>query len=104
MTFLGWKTHPANSRQQHDMASARQIAANRRNATRSTGPRSRGGKQRAGRNAYRHGLSMPIATSATLAKQIDTRTRKIARDAKRDPEEIIALEHASLACGAQSSS
>ena len=40
------------------MASARQIAANRKNARKSTGPRTSAGKQRACRNAYRHGLSI----------------------------------------------
>ena len=40
------------------MASARQIAANRKNARNSTGPRTAAGKQRACRNAYRHGLSI----------------------------------------------
>jgi len=39
------------------MASERQIAANRRNAARSTGPRTAGGKLRSRRNAYRHGLT-----------------------------------------------
>jgi hypothetical protein len=42
------------------MASARQVAANRKNARKSTGPRTRAGKQRACRNANRHGLSIPI--------------------------------------------
>jgi hypothetical protein len=41
------------------MASERQIAANRRNAQKSTGPHSAAGKKRASRNAYRHGLSIP---------------------------------------------
>ena len=40
------------------VASARQIAANRKNARKSTGPRTSAGKQRACRNAYRHGLSI----------------------------------------------
>ena len=40
------------------MASARQIAANRKNAQKSTGPRTLAGKQRASHNAYRHGLSI----------------------------------------------
>ena len=39
------------------MASKRQIAANRRNAQKSTGPRSAAGKRRTRRNAYRHGLA-----------------------------------------------
>ena len=41
------------------MASEKQIAANRRNAQRSTGPRSAAGKSISSRNAFRHGLSLP---------------------------------------------
>src|SRR5262249_39634260 len=39
------------------MASERQIAANRQNATVSTGPRTKAGKNRSRRNALRHGLT-----------------------------------------------
>src|SRR5262245_26678530 len=39
------------------MTTERQIAANRRNALRSTGPKSPGGKRRIARNAVRHGLT-----------------------------------------------
>jgi len=60
------------------MATERQIAANRRNARRSTGPRSRAGKKRASRNSYRHGLSSGVATSAEFAKHVETLARKIA--------------------------
>src|SRR5262249_62029540 len=59
------------------MASERQIAANRRNAARSTGPRSSAGKSRASGNAYRHGLSVRVDASAPLAPQLETRARKI---------------------------
>jgi hypothetical protein len=38
----------------------RQIAANRRNATKSTGPKTSIGKQRASGNSYRHGFSVQI--------------------------------------------
>jgi hypothetical protein len=72
------------------VASKRQIAANRKNARKSTGPRSRAGKHRASRNAFRHGLSLRISASGTLAKQLDKLARKIAGDTK-DP---IILEHA----------
>lgn len=59
------------------MASERQIAANRRNAGRSTGPRSRKGKKRVSQNAFRHGLSLPLA-GAEITEQIDELARQIA--------------------------
>jgi hypothetical protein len=72
------------------MASERQIAANRGNARKSTGPRSGAGKQRASQNAYRHGLTLSIVSSAAVTKQLDKLVRKIAGDTK-DP---ILLERA----------
>jgi hypothetical protein len=72
------------------MASERQIAANRRNARKSTGPRSGAGKKRAGRNAYRHGLTLSITSTAAYAKQLETLVREIAGDS----EDAIVLEHA----------
>src|SRR5262249_907780 len=60
------------------MASERQIAANRRNAGRSTGPRSNGGKKRASRNAYRHGLSLNIGAIQEFAESVNTLAQKIA--------------------------
>ena len=71
------------------MASERQIAANRRNARKSTGPRSGAGKKRASRNAYRYGLTLNI-TSAAFAKQLDKLVREIAGDTK----DAILLERA----------
>ena len=43
------------------MTSQRQRQANRKNAQRSTGPKSGLGKSRSKLNAYRHGLSLPVA-------------------------------------------
>ena len=57
------------------MATERQIAANRRNAVKSTGPRSSAGKRRARRNSYRHGLSVGAAGSP---EQVEKLARKIA--------------------------
>ena len=42
------------------MASDKQIAANRANAKKSTGPRTPAGRAKSSRNAYRHGLSVPM--------------------------------------------
>jgi hypothetical protein len=39
------------------MASEKQIAADRRNAQKSTGPRTEGGKSRSRMNAFRHGFA-----------------------------------------------
>jgi hypothetical protein len=60
------------------MASERQIAANRRNARKSTGPRSEAGKNRASGNAYRHGLAAGGGQSGTSAAEIDTLASAIA--------------------------
>ena len=72
------------------MASERQIAANRRNARNSTGPHSGAGKKRASRNAYRHGLTLSVTSTAAYAKQLDKLARKIAGDTK----DAITLERA----------
>jgi hypothetical protein len=72
------------------MASERQIAANRRNSRKSTGPRSGAGKTRASRNAYRHGLTLSITSTAEYAKQLETLARKIAGDTK----DAVKLERA----------
>ena len=72
------------------MASERQIAANRRNARNSTGPRSRAGRKRASRNAYRHGLSLSITSTAAYAKHLD----KLVREIAGDTEDTIVLERA----------
>jgi hypothetical protein len=72
------------------MASERQIAANRRNARKSTGPHSGAGRKRASRNAYRHGLTLNITSTAASAKQLDKLVRKIAGDS----DDAITLERA----------
>jgi hypothetical protein len=45
------------------MTSIRQIEANRRNASRSTGPRTEEGKRSSRANAYRHGLTAETAVA-----------------------------------------
>ena len=60
------------------MATERQIAANRRNAAKSTGPRSSAGKRRARRNSYRHGLSVGAAGRPGSDEHVEKLARKIA--------------------------
>jgi hypothetical protein len=60
------------------VATDRQIAANRRNAKRSTGPRSRAGRNRSKRNSFRHGLAAGGQANARRVKQIERLARKIA--------------------------
>jgi hypothetical protein len=61
------------------MASDKQIAANRRNAQRSTGPGSASGKKRASKNAFRHGLSKPMLGPA-LTRAVEDLARRIVGD------------------------
>jgi hypothetical protein len=53
------------------MTSIRKAAANKRNASLSTGPRTLGGKLRSSLNSYRHGLATPIANDPGVALNID---------------------------------
>ncbi|MDI3470014.1 MAG: hypothetical protein OJF62_002077 [Pseudolabrys sp.] len=52
------------------MTSLRKIQANRANARRSRGPTTSRGRAHAARNAYRHGLSLPVMTDPALAEQV----------------------------------
>ena len=52
-----------------NMASDKQIVANRTNAQRSTGPKTLAGKMKSSRNSFRHGLSGPLPLDpAALAR------------------------------------
>ena len=53
------------------MLSKARVAANKRNAVRSTGPLSASGKQRASRNAFRHGLSVSIRHRPDISNKIE---------------------------------
>ena len=79
------------------MASERQIAANQRNARRSTGPRSSAAKKRSAQNAYRHGLSASSGSLAAFAKQLERLTHKIAGNTT----DVIVLERARAAAQAE---
>jgi hypothetical protein len=72
------------------MASERQIAANRANASKSTGPRSRFGRKRAAGNATVHGLAANLVSIPALAEQVEKLARQIAGSA----DDAIVLQYA----------
>jgi plasmid stabilization system protein ParE len=70
------------------MASPAQIAANRRNATHSTGPRSATGKARSRGNALKHGLRAPLDRNASIVEEIEALMTDIARLVKKPREAV----------------
>jgi hypothetical protein len=78
------------------MASERQIAANRRNASKSTGPRTEAGKMRASHNALRHGM----ASQGLRAREAE-RIEELARQIAGDSQDPIVLELARCAAAAE---
>ena len=73
------RAHGGGAHATRKVTSPRRVAANRRNAQRSTGPRTAAGKRRASRNALKHGLCSPYAclegecaaTYATFVREVE---------------------------------
>jgi hypothetical protein len=78
------------------MASEKQIAANRRNAQKSTGPKTESGKRRASLNAFRHGLASQ-GLQAVDADLVERGAHQIVADSKS----WIGLELARSAAAAE---
>ena len=78
------------------MATAKQIAANRRNAQRSTGPRTAAGRSVSSRNALRHGLSLPQEKDAATKATINELAQLIAADHSNN-QKLIDSEEAAAA-------
>jgi hypothetical protein len=55
----------------------RKIEANRRNALRSTGPRTDAGKARSRRNAFKHGLEIPLNRDDSFTERIERLTTEL---------------------------
>jgi hypothetical protein len=60
------------------MSSSGRLKTNRANARASTGPKTARGKARASRNAYRHGLNIPVLSDPILSKDVETFASDIA--------------------------
>ena len=56
----------------------RKIETNRANARASTGPKTARGRARSARNAFRHGLSIPVESEQIVSEQVQALTRQIA--------------------------
>jgi hypothetical protein len=79
--------------------SEKQAAANRANATRSTGPRSAAGKARSARNARKHGLSSATFSIIRLEDQNELDNLKadaVASYRPQTPQEDIAVERIAI--------
>ncbi len=69
------------------MTSAARTAASRRNAKRSTGPRTAAGKKRSSRNAFRHGLAVPLAAIPEMDAAVEGLAHLIAGE-QADPARL----------------
>src|SRR3981189_249275 len=87
------------------MSSEAKIAANRRNAQKSTGPRSNAAKARTRRNACLHGLAITLQFDCAMGAQIDevagaftasngAANSEVARDAAQAHLEILRVRQA----------
>jgi hypothetical protein len=69
--------------------SNRKIKANRANARASTGPKTARGRTRAARNAFRHGLNLPVRSDPALCEEVEALAREIAgTDANAEIQEL----------------
>ena len=68
----------------------RKIKANRVNARASTGPKTARGRARSARNAFRHGLSLPVESDQLFCEQVQALTRQIAGSDTSAHTQILA--------------
>jgi hypothetical protein len=78
------------------MTSHRQLAANRRNAKKSTGPISRSGKSRSRQNALRHGLATSADCDPLLSADVN-QMAQILSQARGEPSITMLTRDAAAA-------
>ena len=71
------------------MATEKQIAANRANAQKSTGPKTAAGRLTSSRNAFRHGLSLPLRLDIATLEKADAIACLLTPD-QADEEQLTA--------------
>jgi hypothetical protein len=76
------------------MTSPAKVAANQRNAAKSTGPRSKAAKARTRYNAVRHGLAVPMAENFGTAEQIGELAMGLCGDSMIPGEQALAVRAA----------
>jgi hypothetical protein len=78
------------------LASEKQIAANRRNAKKSTGPKTAAGRLTSSRNSFRYGLSLPLTFDASELAKADRMLQMLVPD-PADEERVQAATEMVLA-------
>jgi hypothetical protein len=78
------------------MASDRQIAANQRNAKKSTGPTSDSGKLRSRKNAFRHGLAIGVDRDPPHRADVE-KLAQIFSQARNEPSITLIAQDAATA-------
>jgi hypothetical protein len=76
------------------MPSDRQIAANRKNAKKSTGPRSEAGRAASRNNARRHGLATGIGSDPAFREDIEEMATLLSQAGRRENIGEVAREAA----------
>jgi hypothetical protein len=76
------------------MATDKQIAANRANCKRSTGPKTAAGQSKSSRNAFRHGLSLPLSADPQTRAKIEAWAEAVAGDSATTEQLGAAREFA----------
>ena len=74
------------------MATEKQIAANRRNAKKSTGPKTAAGRSTSSRNAFRYGLSLPVTLDAEDLTRAELMMRMLVPDQADEGRVLAATE------------